>query len=299
MAGVLLLIFVLLPLGAVAEEMQYMENEYNFVDGSIDVSGGIPDTVDESLRRIRNSGVLRIATEPYFAPQEFIDPSLEGQDKYVGADIELARRIAERMGVQLEIVPMEFTEVFTAVADGICDLAISGLAFTPGRAGMVELSKGYHYTVGEKTGSRLVIREADRDAITSVKDLKKRKIAAQRGSLQEALLADNVFEYEEFRRLSTIEDVYSALEKGTVDAVAVDFENALAYIEANPNCGLIAVPGIKFVPEPQFDGDRVAGKKGSLILMYFVNGVIDEVLKDGTYQRWFDEYNEYARRIGL
>ncbi|MBQ9009547.1 MAG: amino acid ABC transporter substrate-binding protein [Clostridia bacterium] len=293
---VLLLLFALLPVG-MAEEMQFMENEYNFVDGSMDVSGGIPETVDESLRRIRDSGVLRVATEPYFAPQEFIDPSLEGQDQYVGADIELAKRIAERMGVRLEIVPMEFTEVLPAVADGLCDLAISGLAFTPGRASQVELSKGYHYTT-ENTGSRLLIREEDRDAITCVEDLAKRKIAAQRGSLQETLMADNVPEYQEFRRLSTSEEVYEALRTGAVDAIAVDYENVLAYIEANPDCGLMVVPGIEFVLEPQFDGDRVAGKKDCLVLMYFVNGVIDEVLLDGTYQKWFDEYSVYARRIG-
>lgn len=293
----MMLWIVFLMAAGIAEETPFMENEYNFVDGSMDVTGGIPENVDESLRRIRDSGVLRVATEPYFPPYEFIDPSLEGQEQIVGSDIELARRIAERMGVRLELVPLEFTEVLPAVADGVCDLAISGLAFTPGRAGQVELSKGYHYTT-DNTGSRLLIREEDRERITSVSDLEKRKIAAQRGSLQEALMADNVPLYQEFRRLSTSEEVYEALRNGSVDAIAVDYENVLAYIEANPGCGLMVVPGIEFILEPQFDGDRVAGKKGNLILMYFVNGVIDEVLADGTYQKWFDEYSQVARQIG-
>ena len=130
---------ILLAIAGLAEEPVYMENQYNFVDASMDVSGGIPADATGRLERIRSAGKLRVATEPYFAPQEFIDPEKSGQEQYVGSDMELAKLIAERMGVTLEIVPMDFTDVLPAVADGECDLAISGLAFTPGRANQVEL----------------------------------------------------------------------------------------------------------------------------------------------------------------
>ena len=60
--------------------------------------------------------------------------------------MELARLIAKRMGVELRIVPLDFSEVLTSVADGTNDLIISGLSFTPARAGMLEMSKGYHFS---------------------------------------------------------------------------------------------------------------------------------------------------------
>ena len=82
----------------------YIENEWNYVDGSMDISHGIPDNATGVLDRIRRKGVLRVATEPYYPPQEFIDPDLEGQDAYVGADMKLARLIAERMGVEGTII---------------------------------------------------------------------------------------------------------------------------------------------------------------------------------------------------
>ena len=98
-------------LSAADDEGQiYVENEWNFVDGSMNAMRGIPDDATGVLDRIRRKGVLRVGTEPYYAPQEFIDPDLTGQDQYVGADMELARLIAERMGVELIIVPMEYTE---------------------------------------------------------------------------------------------------------------------------------------------------------------------------------------------
>ena len=280
------------------EASPYVENNWDFVDGSMDVSGGIPGDVMGELGRIRDAGVLRVATEPYFAPQEFIDPALEGQAQYVGADMELAKLIAQRMGVALEIVPMDFFDVLTAVAEGQCNLAISALSYTPARAGMVELSKGYHFTE-DNLGNSLLIRAEDAAEITDVKSLADKNIVAQSGSLQEAIGANNIEAYHEFRRLASIQAVYAALTSGKADAAIVDIENTLVYLENNPDCGLALVPGVTFTQEPQFQGDRIAGKKGELQLMYFVNGVIDEVLSDGRYEQWFREYGEYAARLGL
>ena len=279
-------------------DTRYMENAWNFVEESMDASKGIPSDAQGVLADIREAGVLRVATEPYFPPQEFIDPNLTGQESYIGADMELARLIARRMGVELSIVPMDFSEVLTAVAEGQCDLAISGLSYTPGRAAQMTLSKGYNYA-GSRAGSTLMIRAADSGRITGVDSLAGRNIAAQSGSLQEALMYENVFRYREFRRLSSVQMVYQALMDGSVDAAMVDKESGMAYIEGNPRCGLMLVPGVIFTQEEQFDGDRIAAKKGEGALIAFVNGVIDEVLASGQYRAWFEEYSIRADELGL
>ncbi len=187
----------------VCEGTVYPVNEWNYVDGSMDVSGGIPADAGGALARIRERGVLRVATEPYYPPQEFIDPAFDGQDKYRGADMELARLIAERMGVELQIEEMEFTDVLPAVANDVCDLAISALSFTPGRASSHTMSKGYYFSDIPKTV--IIIRAEDAAKITSVADLAGRILAAQQGSLQEAMMAANVYVYKEFRRLSQVQ----------------------------------------------------------------------------------------------
>ena len=285
--------------GAAAEApAEYMENEWNYVDGSIDPSRGIPADAQGQLAKIREAGRLRVATEPYFAPQEFIDPALSGQEKYIGADMELARLIAERMGVELEIVPMDFTLVLTAVAEGDCDLAISALSFLPSRAAQTTMSKGYHYTE-DSLGSGLMIRAEDAAAITDLSSLDGRVIAAQSGSLQESLAAEHIQAYLEFRRLPSVQSLYQALENKEADAVMVDVETAENYIRANPEKGFALLPGVQFQMEPQFEGDRIACKKGELQLMYFVNGVIDEVLSSGLYEDWFTQYTAYAAGLGL
>lgn len=292
-AVLLAALMALMPLGMAEEEApMYVRNEWNYVDGSMDVSGGIPEDATGRLGRIRALGRLTVATEPYFPPQEFIDESKTGQERFVGADMELARLIAERLGVELQIVPLEFTDVLSGVADGKYDLAISALSFTSGRAAVMEMSKGYYFT-HEPASSGLVIREADAEKIRSVEDLSARDIVAQSGSLQESMAVENIPFYRKFRRLPAVNEVYATVMADKADAAILDVENARAYINNHPGCGLMIVPDVYFDLQPQFEGDRVAAPKGELELMYFVNGVIDEVVASGQYDRWFEDYARY------
>ena len=297
--AVLLAIFLLACFSALAEEgPAFVENEWNFVDESMDISGGIPETANGVLARIRENGVLRVATEPYFAPQEFIDPALDGQDAYAGADMELARLIADRMGVELQIIPMDFTEVLRAAAEDRCDLVISALAFTPARAVTNEMSTGYYYA-DSSANVTMVIRAEDAETIRTVEDLEKLTLAAQGSSLQEAVTVDKVRLYKEFRRFGTAQEVYEAVMNGNADAGAVDMENAQNYIRNNPDCGLVLTEGMRFTLEEQYAGDRIAAKKGEAELMYFVNGVIDEVIEKDLYTQWYEEAQKRADELDL
>ena len=276
----------------------YLENEWNYVDGSMDTSRGVPENSTGVMDRIRRKGVLRVATEPYFAPQEFIDPDKNGMDRYAGADMELARLIALRMGVELEIVPMEYTQVLPALTDNLVDITISAIAFTPRRAASYTMSKGYYFTESAAT-TAFVIREADRELYTSVDDLSDKVLIVQSSSLQEALVAKNVRRYKEFRRVSSVQTVYEAVRQGKADAGIVDLETAQTYIRNNQGSGLTLAEGLYYVPEEQYLGNRVVAKKGELQLIYFVNGVIDEVMDSGAYIKWIEDAQKRADELGL
>lgn len=281
-----------------SDDQIYVENEWNYVEGSLEALHGIPDNATGVLDRIRRKGVLRVATEPYYAPQEFIDPDMTGQDQFAGADMKLARLIAERMGVKLEIIPMEFTQVLPALTEDQCDLTISALSYTPARATSYSLSKGYYFA-DSVASTGFIIREEDREKIISLDDLADRKLIAQSSSLQETLAANHVRVYKEFRRISAVQTVYDAVRTGRADAGVVDIDTAQNYIKNNPDCGLCLAEGLYFTLDKEYQGDRIAAKKGETMLLYFVNGVIDEVLKDGTYLRWLEEARKRAEELGL
>ena len=93
-----------------------------------------------------------MGTSPDFAPWEFKDVS-SGTTEYVGADVELAKYIAEKLGVELEIKPMEFSAIQQAVTSGNIDMGISGFAYTDERAEAMGLSE--RYNVNTKKGQGL------------------------------------------------------------------------------------------------------------------------------------------------
>lgn len=250
------------------------------------------------LNEIKERGYITVTMEPYFAPNEFIDSSLSGDDQYVGSDVEFAKYIANKLGVDLKIVPLEFGAVLSSIAEGKYDLAISALAYTPERAENMELSKGYYFS-DEDRGFGLVIREADKDKITSIEDLADKIVMAQSGSIQEALINQNVEKYAEFKKLSSTPDCYMALSEGKSDCVCCAISHAELYIEANPDCGLYIMPNVEFKTPPEFDGTRCGAPKGEKDLIEFVNGCIDELLESGQYAAWVEEYKEYAARLGV
>ena len=97
--------------------------------------------------------------------------------------------------------------------------------------------------------------------------------------------------------MSTIQEVYLAVANRWADAAVVNMEAAKSYIESHPQQKLALAPDVQFQLAIEMEGDRVAGKKGELQLMYFVNGVIDEALADGRYMEWMSAYQAYWDRI--
>lgn len=252
------------------------------------------------LEAIKERGYIEVATEPYFAPNEFIDPSKEEGDKVVGSDMLLAQYIADSLGVELRIVPLEFSAVLGGVSSGKYDLAISAIGYTPERAKAIEMSKGYDFEEkGENSGHGLLIRKEDQDKIKGPEDLADKSIVAQSGSLQEVYVTKEVPDYKEFKRVSASTDGYMMVENSKVDAAAVNKNAAQLYIDANKDSGLMLVEGFTFTEPEEWAGSRIGIPKGEKELTEAVNKCIDEVTESGKYEEWKEEYTKYARELGL
>ncbi len=264
---------------------------------TMDVDNGIPDDATGRLADIKEAGVLTVATEPYWVPNEFIDPTKTGQDQYVGSDIELAKYIADKMGVELEIVPLEFSAVLAAIPEGKYDLAISALAYTPQRAEAMELSEGYYFS-SDDAGYGLLVSEELASSISGPDDLADYTVITQSGSLQELIANEQIPACKELKLVSSMNDAYIAVQEGKADAAVVARASAQLYIDANPDCGL-TVLDYKFTLSEAYDGTRVGAKKGETDLIAFVNGCIEELLASGQYSVWYDEYTEYAKTLGV
>ena len=248
----------------------------------------------DRLATIKEKGVLSVATEPYFAPNEFIDPSKPADEQIVGLDIELAKYIADKIGVKLEIVPLEFTAVQAGVAEGKYDLAISALAYSPTRAEAMNLSNVY---LASDTGYGFLCRAEDKDKYTSIESLENAVVITQSGSVQEGLYKDNVKKCKEFKLVSSMTDGYLAVSEGKADVCITAIASGDLYAQANPG---LATTTFRFDIDPNQNGEVVAAPpEGTDSLIEVVNECIKELNDKDQIMTWYDEFKAYAAKLGI
>ena len=251
----------------------------------------------DRLAKIKEAGVITVCTEPYFAPLEFIDPSKEGDDQYVGIDIEFAKVIADKIGVKLQVVPLEFSAVLTGIADGKYDLAISALAWSKSRAESMNLSKGY-YTSDNNDEYGLFCRVEDAEKYTDLESLKDAVVITQSGSVQEGYYDEYVKECKEFKRTSAMTDSYLAVSEGKADVCICSISAADLWAQANG--GTTCTTVYRFPFDEAKGGTRVAAyKENTDSLMEIVNQCIDELTAQNKFKEWNTEYSDYARSLGI
>ena len=243
------------------------------------------------LEKILESGKLVLATSPDFAPLEFEDLS-SGEAQYVGSDIELAKYIAEKLGVELEISAMDFSAVQAAIPSGQADIAISGFAKTEERAQNMELSTPFNIT--EDGGQTVLVAKGQGANYTAAEDFSGLQIGAQNGSLQYNLVSSQLPEDVEIVPVGSLNDGVLMLETGKIDALASDLSNAELLLESHDG-----IETTDFMFEYSSEGNVAAVKKGETELIEAVNEIIDEVNELGLYEQWKDEATELAKSLGL
>ena len=102
---------------------------------------------------------LIMETNAAFPPYEFYE-----NETIVGIDAEIAAAIAEKLGMELEIIDTDFGAIISDVQTGKCTIGMAGMSVTPERLQNVSFSDTY------ATGVQVIIVTEDSD-ITSVDDL--------------------------------------------------------------------------------------------------------------------------------
>lgn len=251
--------------------------------------GASSDNANDGTLKTVTSGKLTVATSPDFAPMEFVDATKQGQDKYVGFDITLAKHIAEELGLELVISPMSFDACQTAVQMGTVDMALSGFSWTEKRAANYNLSDYYH--AGENEDEQVLITLAENEGkYTTADSLTGIKVGAQTASLQESLTQEQLPDNE----LVVFTDLTTALmqlRNGDFGVIAVAKGNGEAIIANNPD---IAMAGFEFEVDEKYTGNVVLMQKGNDALTEAVNGILAQ-----SKDQWDTWYNEAKSIAGI
>lgn len=224
---------------------------------------------DEGYKLVKE-GTLTMATNAYFPPYEYYD----GKD-IIGIDADIAKAIADKMGLELKIEDMEFDSIITAVSTGKADLGLAGMTVTPDRQKNVDFSDSY------ATGIQSVIVKED-STITKIDDLKGKKIGVQLSTTGD-IYATDAYGKDAVVQYNKGNDAVMALTQGQVDAVIIDNEPAKSYVEANK--------GLKIL-DTEYATENYAAciSKDNAGLTKAVNKALAELKADGTLQKIVDKY---------
>ena len=244
-------------------------------------SGSGSNPADDTMK-LAEPGVLTMGTNATFPPYEFYD----GED-IVGIDVELSAAIAEKLGLELKVVDMEFGTLVDAVQSGKIDMCLAGMTADPERAKNVDFSQSY------ATGIQAVIVNEGSD-ITSVDDLYAKLeagedflIGTQESTTGYIYSSDTVenggFGEEHVLAFTAGAAAVQALLQGKVDCVIIDNQPAKAFVEANPGLKLLDT---EYVTEDY----AIALPKNNAALSDAVNQALAELLEDGTVQKILDKY---------
>ena len=233
-----------------------------------------------ALEAIKSKGKLVIGTSADFPPYEF-HSTVDGKDEIIGIDIDIARQVAEDLGVQLEVKDMDFDGLLVDLQSDKVDMVFSGMTPTAERKENVDFSDMY-YTVKQT----FIVRSGDEAAVKSVDDLKGKKIGVQKGSVQEKL-AQGLFDAANIKSLSKVTDLVLDLKNNKVDAILL--ETPIAEFNAKKNEGIALTSVVLDDPD---GGYAIAMKKGQSDLQAEVNKTIKKLQDENKIAEFAVKANE-------
>ena len=203
----------------------------------------------------------------------------DARNNPVGYDYEVAKQLAERLGVELRVTDVYGDARVSLLVSGQLDLIIGNMTVTPARAEVVDFSDPYF-----KTGLRIIYQKGLN--IKSLADLAGKKIVAGRGTSGAIFVEENIPEAELVYSENFAPNGVLLLRQRRVDAGIEDSSMADYFASQIPS--LTILPGI-FVA-----GDVAMGvKKGQPEFLAYLNDFIADYIASGEYEknikRWWGE----------
>lgn len=222
----------------------------------------------DKLQAIKDKGVLVLGTSADYPPFEF-HIEVEGKDTIVGFDIDIANKIAENIGVELEIVDMKFEGLLPALTAGKIDLIVSGMTPTDERKQSVDFSLTYY----DARQTMLVLTEAV-GTLNTIEAFDGKILGVQKSSIQEDL-AKTMFTSSEAKAIDKIPNLIMELKTGKVDGLILAEPVAKQYATANPD---LSLNGLDLGSE---GGSAIAVQKDSGTFLEAIDATIKTLMDSG------------------
>ena len=228
-----------------------------------------------SLEAVKAAGVLKVGVDAAFAPMTFKDEN----GAFTGYDVALATAVAEKLGVAVEFVEVDWSNLAAALNDGTIDCVWSGMSINAERQAAMTISAAYL-----ESNTTLLVHK---DVAGFIEDLAGKKAAVQTGSFAEQLLGE-LSAGVEIVGAADNDAAIAELIAGNVDAVMLDSVYA-AYQIANTE----ALADYILIEDLYADLFGIGFAKGDYLLCGAVEEALYEMAQDGSLAeitiKWFGE----------
>lgn len=232
----------------------------------------------KAMKDIQETGVLTMMTATGFPPYEYIDEN----GKPAGVDIDIAQLVADKLGVKLEVLDMDFNLLIDSLKGGKGQLVAAAMSATPDRVSQIDFSTQYH-----SDGQCLMIPKGS--AIAGVDDLEGKIITVQEATTGH-IYAEEELGLEVMSFKNAVECA-TAVMSGKADAAVLDKITVDTLVAANPD-------KLDAVPELLTDEGYALGiAKGNEDLLEIVNEVLEEALADGTIDELKEKHKELCKNL--
>ena len=226
----------------------------------------------DSLENIKSRGYVKVSTNAEFEPFEYKDA-----DKIKGIDIDIVKKIAEYLGVDVQINDVSFDAVTLEIKNKKCDLAISAMSYSEERAQNVSFSDSY-YT------SKQVIIVPNESEIKSEKDLHGKSIGVAMGFTGDIYCTQH-YSDSKIERYSKSSDAVFDLLNSRLDAVVVDEVPARSLVNLSNNLCKILDGYCLFEEEY-----RIVVSKDEDELLNVVNETLHKMKETGEVEKIINSY---------
>ena len=232
------------------------------------------------------SKVLKVAMECGYAPYNWTQPDdangavpiNDSSDYAYGYDVMIAKKIADTLGYELQIVKLDWDALIPAVQSGTVDCVIAGQSTTAERLEMVDFSKPYYYA----TVVGLVKQDSAYANAAGLADLKGATCTSQLGTIW----YDNCLSQIEDANIQPAQEsapaMLVALESGRTDLVVTDMPTAMAACAAYPDMKLLDFSGTDddFSVSDEEVNIGISVQKGNTELLDGINSVLETMTVD-------------------
>ncbi|MDT1060914.1 transporter substrate-binding domain-containing protein [Paracoccus sp. CPCC 101403] len=227
----------------------------------------------QTLEKIKEAGVVRIGVMGEQAPWGSIDAS--GQN--IGYDVDVARLIADELGVKVEFVPGAVAARIPNLLTGKVDLQMAVMGMYPERAKVVQFTEPY-------AGLKIILLSSAKNKIETIEDARSMNIGVPRGAAQDTAITKLLGDVPNIRRFDDDSSTMQALVSGQVDAIGGNTTYKINLDKAAPGNDFEQ----KVVFQEQWMG--VATKPGDKEANDWLNAFIQKIKADGRLeaisQKW-------------